>query len=141
MWTDQHRTRHETRLKDVVMQAGLDEVARFLERADPATRPNAKSARAVMAAIAWHLRTGGGWRALPEGFLPWRTVYGWFRRWVDKGLFETLMRALARRQRRRCGRRATPTLRSSTRRASSASACEGRVAMTAQRKSWAVNVC
>ncbi|GAB6841155.1 IS5-like element ISMac15 family transposase [Methylorubrum rhodinum] len=92
------------------MQAGLDEVARFLERADPPTRPNAKSARAVMAAVAWHLRTGGGWRALPEGFPPWRTVYGWFRRWVEKGLFETLMRALARRQRRRCGRRPTPTL-------------------------------
>lgn len=110
MWTDRHRTRHETRLKDLVMQAGLDEVARYLEKADPPTRPNAKSARAVLAAVAWHLRTGGGWRALPEGFLPWRTVYGWFRRWVEKGLFETLMRALARRQRRRCGRRPTPTL-------------------------------
>lgn len=110
MWTDRHRTRHETRLKDVVMQAGLDEVARFLERADPSTRPNAKSARRVMAAVAWHLRTGGGWRALPNGFLRWRTVYGWFRRWVDKGLFAVLMRSLACRQRRRCGRRPTPGL-------------------------------
>ncbi|WP_342149187.1 transposase, partial [Methylorubrum sp. SB2] len=61
-------------MKDVVMQAGLEEVARFLGRTDPPTRSDAKPARAVMAAIAWHLRTGGGWRALPEGFLPWRTV-------------------------------------------------------------------
>ncbi|WP_455989403.1 transposase [Methylorubrum extorquens] len=56
------------------------------------------------------MRVGGAWRALPAGFPPWRTVYGWFRRWIEKGLFESLMRALARRQRRRCGRRATPCL-------------------------------
>ncbi|MCJ2128171.1 transposase [Methylobacterium sp. E-045] len=64
----------------------------------------------MLARIAWHLRTGGGWRALPAGFPPWRTVYGWFRRWIEKGLFESLMRALARRQRRRCGRRPDPRL-------------------------------
>lgn len=58
-----------------------------------------------MAAIAWHLRVGSAWRALPAGFPPWRTVYGWFRRWIEKGVFEFLMRALARRQRRRCCRR------------------------------------
>ncbi|WP_280113188.1 transposase [Methylorubrum extorquens] len=56
------------------------------------------------------MRTGGGWRALPASFPPWRTVYGWFRRWIESGLFESLMRALARRQRRRCGRRPTPRL-------------------------------
>ncbi|MGH1573421.1 IS5 family transposase [Methylobacterium sp. P31] len=105
MWTDRHRTRHETRLKDMVLQASLDEVARFLERADPPGSPDATPARRVLAGIAWHLRVGGGWRALPTGFPPWRTVYGWFRRWIDKGLFEALMRSLARLQRQRCGRR------------------------------------
>src|SRR4051812_22172062 len=93
MWTPRHRTRHETRLKDVVVQASLDEVARFLERADPPARPNAQPVRLVMAAIAWHLRTGGAWRDLPAGFPPWRRVYGWFRRWIEKSLFEALMRA------------------------------------------------
>ncbi|MHC2001800.1 transposase [Methylobacterium sp. CM6241] len=110
MWTDRHRTRHEARLKDMVLQAGLDEVAGFLERADPPGRPDATAARHVLAGIAWYLRTGGGWRALPAGFPPWRTVYGWFRRWIEKGLFESLMRALAPRQRRRCGRRPDPRL-------------------------------
>ncbi|WP_231343882.1 IS5 family transposase [Methylorubrum sp. B1-46] len=110
MWTDRDRTRHEARLKDMVLQAGLDEVACFLERADPPGSPNARPVRLVAAAIAWHLRVGGAWRRLPAGFPPWRTVYGWFRRWIEKGLFESLMRALARRQRRRCGRRATPRL-------------------------------
>ena len=110
MWTDRHRTRHEPRLKDMVLQASLDEVACFLERADPPGSPNARPVRLVLAAIAWHLRVGGAWRALPEGFPPWRTVDSWFRRWIAKGLFESLMRTLARRQRRRCGRRATPRL-------------------------------
>ena len=56
MGTDRHRTRHETRVKDVVVPAGLDEVARFLERAAPTRRRNARSARPVMARVASPLR-------------------------------------------------------------------------------------
>ena len=41
-------------------------------------------------AIAWHLRVGGPWRALPPGGPPWRTVYGWFRKWLEQGLFDRL---------------------------------------------------
>jgi transposase len=52
----------------------------------------------VVGAIAWHLRVGGPWRALPQGFPPWRTVYGWFRRWLDLGLFDALLRETARRR-------------------------------------------
>src|SRR3954465_7810003 len=110
MWTDRHRTRHEARLKDMVLQAGLDEVTRFLERADPPGSPDATPARQVLAALAWHLRVGGAWRALPAGFPPWRTVYGWFRRWLEKGLFEALLRAVARLRRRDAGRRPGPRL-------------------------------
>ncbi|MBL6458756.1 transposase [Belnapia sp. T6] len=51
---------------------------------------------AVVRAIAWHLRVGGVWRALPAGMPPWRTVYGWLRRWQGLGLFEQMMRDLAR---------------------------------------------
>ena len=39
MWTERHRTRHEARLKDRVVQAGLDEMARLVERADQTRRP------------------------------------------------------------------------------------------------------
>ena len=96
MWTDQHRARHEARLKDVVAQTSLDKVSRFLERADPPGSPEATPARLVLATIAWHLRVGGAWRALPAGFPSWRTVYGWFRRWMERGLFAALMRGLLR---------------------------------------------
>lgn len=54
----------------MVLQTGLDEVACFLERADSPGSPNARPVRLVLAAIAWHLRTGGGWRSLTAGFPP-----------------------------------------------------------------------
>jgi transposase len=41
---------------------------------------------------------------------PWRTVYGWFRRWQSLGLFERMMRDLARLGRRAVGRRPQPRL-------------------------------
>ena len=59
MWSDRHRTRREARLRDRVLRVGLDEVARFLERADPPVSPNAPPTRLVLAAIAWPLRGGG----------------------------------------------------------------------------------
>src|SRR3954447_16611635 len=39
-----------------------------------------------------------------------RTIYGWFRRWLELGLFEVLLREVARRRRRKGGRRPGPTL-------------------------------
>ena len=65
----------------------------------------------VVGAVAWHLRVGGPWRALPAGWPPWRTVYGWFRRWLELGLLDALLREVARRRRRKGGgRRPGPTL-------------------------------
>src|SRR3954467_4570904 len=39
-----------------------------------------------------------------------RTIYGWFRRWLELGLFDALLRDVARRRRREGGRRPGPTL-------------------------------
>ena len=64
----------------------------------------------VVGAIAWHLRVGGPWRALPGSFPAWRTVYGWFRRWLELGLFDRLLCDVARLRRRAAGREAEPTL-------------------------------
>lgn len=64
----------------------------------------------MVQAVAWHLRVGGGWRSLPAGMPPWRTVHGWFRRRGDQGLFERMMQDLARLHRRAVGRRAQPRL-------------------------------
>jgi transposase len=110
MWTEAHRARHEPRLKAVVAGCAVEAIARRLEDADPPGSPRRTPLRPVVAAIAWHLRVGGPWRALPAGFPHWRTVYGWFRRWLELGRLDALLRAVARRRRRAAGRRAGPRL-------------------------------
>ena len=110
MWTEAHRARHEPGLKELVAACAVEEIAAWLGRADPPRSGRATPVRRVVGAIAWHLRVGGPWRALPAGFPPWRTVYGWFRRWLELGLFDALLRDVARRRRRKVGRRPGPTL-------------------------------
>jgi transposase len=110
MWTERHRARHAACLKHMVSSYAVREVADWLERADPPNSDGATPTLAVVQAIAWHLRVGGGWRALPPGMPPWRTVYGWFRRWQALGLFGRMMRDLARLRRRAAGRKADPRL-------------------------------
>jgi putative transposase len=110
MWTEAHRARHEARLKEMVAAAAVGELARWLERADPPRSGRRTPTRPVVAALAWHLRVGGAWRALPAGFPPWRTVYGWFRRWLEAGLLDAVLRDIARLRRRAVGRRPAPRL-------------------------------
>lgn len=110
MWKERHRARHAAGLKRAVSACAVEEVAAWLERADPPRSDSATPTSAVVRAIAWHLRVGGGWRALPPGMPPWRTVYGWFRRWLGMGLFDRLLRDLSRLRRRAAGRKPTPRL-------------------------------
>ena len=129
MWTEAHRARHEPGLKDMVSPWAEKKVARWLQRADPPRSEAATATLGVVRAIAWHLRVGGPWQALPSHLPPWRTVYGWFRRWLGLGLFDRLMCEVAMRRRRLAGRRSTPTLGIIDTRRSSASPCAARVAM------------
>lgn len=110
MWTQRHRARHAAHLKEIVSWHAVQEVAHWLERADPPRSENATPILAVVQALAWHLRVGGGWRSLPSGMPPWRTVYGWFRRRAGLGLFERMMRDLTRLRRRAEGRKPNPRL-------------------------------
>jgi transposase len=110
MWTRAHRARHDARLKGMVSAHAVGEMARWLERADPPRSKRRTPLLPVVGAIAWHLRVGGAWRALPSGWPPWRTVYGWFRRWLELGLFDLVLRAVARLRRQGAGRRSEPRL-------------------------------
>jgi transposase len=102
--------RHEPRLEELVSVGAVEQIAGWLEQADPPRSGRATPFVRVVGAIGWHLRVGGPWRALPQGFPPWRTVYGWFRRWLGLGLFDALMRDVACRRRRKAGRWLGPTL-------------------------------
>ena len=58
-----------------------------------------------MRVLAWHLRVGRAWRALPPGLMHWRTVYGWLRRWQGLGLLDALPRHVTALSRRAVGRK------------------------------------
>ena len=75
MWTQAHRARHDARLEIVSMNA-IGQGARWLERVDPPRSGRATLYGAGVRAIAWHLRIGGAWRALPPGWPHGRTVSG-----------------------------------------------------------------
>ncbi len=63
-------------------------------RADGKGRPRADQ-REVMNGILWILRTGAQWRDLPERYPPYQTVHRWFQKWVDDGVIEAMLHALA----------------------------------------------
>jgi Putative transposase of IS4/5 family (DUF4096) len=59
----------------------------------PLGRPP-RHTRAIVAALLWLTRTGASWRALPERFGPWHTVYSQYARWRTAGVWPHLSAAL-----------------------------------------------
>ena len=52
--------------------------------------------RQVIAGVFWVLDNGAKWKDLPSRFGPKSTVHRWFLKWVNAGVFESLMRAAGR---------------------------------------------
>ena len=50
--------------------------------------------RLFVDAVLWVARTGSPWRDLPDEFGRWNSVFQRFRRWVKKGIWESLFKAL-----------------------------------------------
>ncbi len=57
-------------------------------------RPGHESRR-HLDGILWRAREGASWRAIPERYGKWNTVWRRFARWRDLGLFEAVFAALA----------------------------------------------
>jgi transposase len=72
-------------------------------------RPKTHTAREILNAVFYVLRSGCPWRLLPYDFPPWETVYWWFRRWRTDGTWERLNTALRERLRRRLRRNPQPS--------------------------------
>lgn len=58
-------------------------------------RPPADKRR-VVAGIFWILDNGAKWKDLPREFGSKSTVHRWFKRWVEEGVFEAIMRDAGR---------------------------------------------
>ncbi|MFB9362993.1 transposase [Actinoplanes nipponensis] len=58
---------------------------------------------------------GCSWRQLPVDSPPWRSVYGWFKRWKDRGVTERILDELREQIRLAEGRNRKPSAGVSTR--------------------------
>jgi putative transposase len=72
-------------------------------------RPRTWPYREILNAIFYLVRSGEAWRLLPHDFPPWQTVYGYYWRWRNSGLWEQLNTALVPAVRQQAGRLAMPS--------------------------------
>lgn len=75
----------------------------------PGGRPSRHARREIVNAILYVLRTGCQWRAVPHDLPPWGTVWWYFRRWREAGVWEQVNTVLRERVRVRLGREPTPS--------------------------------
>jgi putative transposase len=84
-------------------------IKRLVPPAKRGGRPRSTDMRLVLNAISYLDRTGGAWRYLPRDYPPWETVYGYFRRWRESGLWRRINDRLRSLVRQAAGRLAQPS--------------------------------
>lgn len=72
--------------------------------------PREVKLREVMNALLYVADNGIKWRAMPRDFPAWQTVYGYFRRWSQSGVWEQVNQALGQQVRLAAGRDAQASL-------------------------------
>ena len=77
---------------------------------EPQARNRKHSLKEIMNAILYINKTGCQWRMLPSDFVPWQTVYYYFRKWKLEGVFEEVMDTLHAFIRKQAGRQESPSL-------------------------------
>ena len=55
------------------------------------------------------IKTGCQWRLLPKDYPPYKTVYSFYKRAKDKGIWEKIMDGLVEKSRLKMGRKAQPS--------------------------------
>ncbi len=72
-------------------------------------RPAKYTYREIVNGMLYVLRGGISWRMLPSDLPPWRSVYWYFMRWRDAGLFEQIQDTLRMEYRVSIGREPEPS--------------------------------
>ncbi len=60
-------------------------------------------------AIFYVVKSGCQWRMLPHDFPPWKSVYSFYKRAKDKGIWEKMMNDLVQKSRLKMGRSLNPS--------------------------------
>jgi transposase len=82
----------------------------IIEKLIASKRKRWHSLRTICNAILWIVHSGSQWRSLESKYPPWQSVYYYFRRWQQTGLWEQILDALVVRERKRQSRQETPSL-------------------------------
>ena len=112
MWTPTTRRQHSR--ADLRYQTDLTDAEWAVIEPlmpEPATggRPPIWTTRDILNAIFYVLRGGVAWRLIPKDLPPKSTAFGYFSRWRDAGVFETINHLLVMADRERVGREASPS--------------------------------
>jgi putative transposase len=84
-------------------------IERFLPPAKDGGRPRSTELREVVNALLYLVRSGCQWRMIPHEFPPWRTVYNYYRVWIDGGVWDEILATLRMDVRIRLGRDHQPS--------------------------------
>jgi putative transposase len=86
-----------------------DNIEHLFPPAKPGGRPRKYHSRELVNAIMFVVRTGIQWRAIPHDFPPWESVYGYYRRWSQAGLWKEIHDGLTATVRQCEGRNEQPS--------------------------------
>lgn len=68
-----------------------DKQWQFIEKNSEYTKRRRKySIRGIFDAILYLLKTGCQWRMLPSDFAPWQSVYYYFSKWKNEGIYRRI---------------------------------------------------
>jgi putative transposase len=67
------------------------------------------SQRQLINGVLYVVKTGCQWHFLPSDFPPYKTVYSFYKRAKDKGIWEKMLRDLVSKSRIRMGRNGPPS--------------------------------
>jgi putative transposase len=81
----------------------------LLPDAKPGGRPRKTALREVFSALLYLNRAGCPWRMLPHEFPPWKTVYNYYRAWIEEGIWDLILATLRIEVRLAAGREMTPS--------------------------------
>jgi transposase len=112
MWTASARAQYHRcgrRYASDVTDAEFALVAPLLPEAKRGGRPRTTALREVLNAILYLLRTGCPWSMLPREFPPKSTVYGYFRRFGQEGVWHRIWMVLTMAAREQAGKEASPS--------------------------------
>ena len=112
MWTDSARRQYQrsgTRYASDLTDEEFALIEPMLPKAKRGGRRRRTDLREVLNAILYLLRTGCQWRMLPEGFPPRSTVYDYFRRFWQLGIWKQIWMTLMMKAREKAGKEASPS--------------------------------